>query len=275
MTIFRDFSAMAVSLGACLLASHVHAAAITDINIQGSGGFDGPAAVFSGSGKPRKDTINALAGLFEGDAWSLLDKTNKPSAPYNDVVFQLNADTRRRSGIWELNWDTPEFSPNMDFILLLKAGKQWGAYLIPAAGLGPMAQTLAGNFEISWVNKKGRTPKLRYASMYGRDASDPALVTDSSAVAIDASAVQIDSAAVPSDAPALQTQPVASNSSPTGPDASPFPASIVESTADTSAVVDPNDIPAPGSLALVALAFVLAAYHWRQGKYDIAKILVS
>jgi len=132
----KNLRTAVISLGASLLASQAHAIAITDATIQNSiGGLDSSSAAVLGLGKIKNANINALTGLFAGDSWSLLDRTNKPSKPFNAVNFLLTANTGQRSGEWGVSWDDTDVPAYMDYVLVLKSGKQWGAYLFESASL--------------------------------------------------------------------------------------------------------------------------------------------
>gem|GEM_PF-2010559 len=168
-----------ISLGACLLASQAHAIAISDATIQNpTGGLEPSSAAVLEKGKIKNANINALTGLFAGDAWTLLDRTNKASKPFNDVNFLLAADTGQRSGEWALSWDGFDFPAYMDYVLVLKSGKQWSAYLFDSASLVADSQDVAGTFKISWLNKKGKIAKLRHASIFGRIGEAPVILSD-------------------------------------------------------------------------------------------------
>lgn len=81
-----DLQFAVISLGACLLASQALAIAIPDATIWNStGGIAASIAATLGVGKIKNANINGLTGLFAGDAWTLLDNTNKPPKPFNDV----------------------------------------------------------------------------------------------------------------------------------------------------------------------------------------------
>ncbi|MEZ5504302.1 MAG: hypothetical protein R3E50_17200 [Halioglobus sp.] len=171
MTIHRGFTAAFISLGACLLASQAQAIAITDVNLQLSGGGSAnPSAAELAQNKPKKAKINALTGLFAGDPWTLLDKSNKPSKTFQGVDFVLTADTGQRSGDWQVSWGAADLPLNMDFVLVLKSGEKWGAYLFEAGSFSDPSGIAGGDFDISWLNKHGKTPKLQKASIFGRVA---------------------------------------------------------------------------------------------------------
>lgn len=260
MTIRKGISTAVVTLGAYLLASHAQAVAITDASILGAAGaFQSSSAVQSGKGKPKKEHINGFSGIFAGEPWSLLDKTNKPAEPFNDVLFLLSADVRKRSGTWELSSDKPYIPPLMDFLLLLKSGKHWGAYLFEAGVIDPVDQAIGGNFEISWVNKKGRIPKLRYASIYGRLADVPVVTGETPVIGSDALMVVSE---IPT--PGTDTPPLASDASTNENDTPVDSTSVSPALADIQAVADPNAIPTPGSLLLFVTSLGLALTQLRR-----------
>jgi hypothetical protein len=161
-----------LGLGATLLASQAHSVAITDTSIQTTGGvFVNPASAYLGQGKAKKAAINGLTGLFAGDPWTKLDNTKKASTTFNGTDFVLTADTRKKSGSWGLDWDNATLAQPMDFILVLKGGKKWGAYLFEAGSDLATAGSLDGLFNMSLLNKAGKIAKLRKATIYGRVAA--------------------------------------------------------------------------------------------------------
>jgi len=224
-----------ITLGATLLATKAHAGLISDATIRNtSGGLDAANAVLMGKGKVKKANVNLLTGEFAGDAWSLLDRTNKSSTPFNGVNFVLNADTGQRSGEWGLNWvgvDVPEY---MDFVLVLKSRKMWAAFLFESASLAP--QELGGGFNINWLNKKGKVPKLRRAFIFGRTVVAP---VDPYSYICSCSVV-------------ITNVPVTILSGAGG---------AGHGVAGNLAV---NDVPTPGTLALLAMGLVLILMQLRQ-----------
>jgi len=171
-----------VSAGAFLSMASTHAfsAAITDVDLQLiSPTYENPSAVGSGTRNDKARKLNSLTGLFEGDRWKLLDRTNKDSRQFEDVTFTINAETGERSGSWDMSWSGTGLGIYMDIVLVTKAGGEWGAYLFESVLIDNSVTTANGNFAISWVNNRLRTPRLGRASIYGRLASapDPVLIS--------------------------------------------------------------------------------------------------
>ncbi len=159
-------------VGASLLAFQAHAISITDVSVQTSEGiFTNPSAAYLGQGKAKKAAINALTGLFAGDPWKPLDKTNKPSKPFDGVNFTLTADTGMKAGEWDLAWTESNLPQTMDFILLVKGGRKWGAYLFEAGSIFSDSGKIDGLFEMSLLNNFGKVAKLRKATIFGRVAA--------------------------------------------------------------------------------------------------------
>ncbi|MEZ5572925.1 MAG: hypothetical protein R3E64_13010 [Halioglobus sp.] len=175
MTFKPHINAIALSLGLCLLASQAHAIAVSAVTLQNSGGgYDNASASAQGLKKPKKSVINGLDGLFAGDQWTVLDKSNKPSKTFNGVDFVLTADSRQRSGDWGLTWNDSDLAQYMDFVVILKGGKQWAAYLFEAGSIGVDSLSANGIFDMPLVKKKnGKTAKLRRATIMGRLADLP------------------------------------------------------------------------------------------------------
>jgi len=251
-----------LAFGLSVLASQSHAVAISDINIQTSEGvFTNPTAAYLGQGKAKKSAINALTGLFAGDPWSPLDKTNKPSKTFNGVDFLLTADTRQKSGDWGLSWGASDLPQSMDFIVVLKGGKKWGAYLFEAGSLFSDSGSIAGLFEMSLLNQRGKTAKLRRATIYGRVAAAQDVPDDNPTGPGDGPTGPGDGPTGPGDGPTGPGDgPTGPGDGPTGPGDGPTgPGDGPTGPGDGPVDVDVTEIPVPGSLALVMLGLGLGA----------------
>jgi hypothetical protein len=220
MITLKQLRTAVIALGVSLLAAQAHAIAVSNATIRNSqGGFDNASATWLGQGHIKDANIDALPGLFEGDHWSLLDRTNKSSKTFNGVNFLLTADTHQRTGDWSLDWIGSGAPAYMDYVLVLKSGKQWGAFLFDSVSLD--VDDLGGNFGISWLNKKGKIGKLRHASIFGRVGVAP--------------------------------------DDPTDP-------------GDPGNPGGPNNVPVPGSLALLAMGLGLLLVRQRQMEPSPARI---
>jgi hypothetical protein len=173
MTYRKTLRIAMLGLGVSLLTSQAHAVAITDVNIDTSGGaFVNPSAAYLGQGNAKKIAINELTGLFAGDPWALLDTTKKPSNPFNNTNFVISADRHKKSGEWGVAWGEADLTQTMDFILVLKGGKQWGAYLFESGSDLSDTGSIDGLFQMSMLNKKGKAPRLHRALIFGRVAAN-------------------------------------------------------------------------------------------------------
>lgn len=273
-----------LGLGASVLTSQAYGIAITDVNIQTSEGvFVNPSAAYLGQGKAKKSAINGLTGLFAGDPWTPLDKTNKPSKTFNAVDFVLTADTRKRSGGWELAWGDSELPQTMEFILVLKGGKKWGAYLLEAGNMFSDTGGIDGLFEMSLLNKRGKIAKLRRATIYGRVASID-IPDDGSTGPGDGSTGPGDGSTGPGDGSTGpgdgstgpgdgSTGPGDGSTGPgdgsTGPgDGSTGPGDGATGPGDGTNGPDINAIPTPGSLGLLILGLGLALRQFRRKAFQ-------
>lgn len=269
MTILKGLRTAVLYLGAFLLSSQVHAVSITDVSIQTSTGvFQNPSAAYLGQGKAKKAAINGLTGLFAGDPWTPLDKTNKASKTFNGVDFTLTADVRQKSGEWGLAWNDAALLQTMDFILVLKGGKKWGAYLFESGSLFSDAGGINGLFEMTLLNKRGKLAKLRRATIYGRVAALQDIPDDTPTGPGDGPTGPGDGPTGPGDGPTGPGDgPTGPGEGPTGPGDGPTgPGDGPTGPGDGPTGPDDPDvteIPAPGSLALTLLGLGLG---WRQFK---------
>lgn len=184
MTFRKGLGSTVISLGACLLASQVNAFALTDAGIRNlAGEIESSSAAHQGKGNAKVADINALTGLFAGDAWSFLDETNKSSTAFKDVSFILSADLKQTSGAWTLSSEGSDVSLYMDFALVMKGQGQWGAYLFESINVSSGDGEAGGNFHMPFINEHRKIAKLDHASIYGRLAKAPAS-PDSNAVPI-------------------------------------------------------------------------------------------
>ncbi|MAT92320.1 MAG: hypothetical protein CME59_06940 [Halioglobus sp.] len=150
------------------------AIAITDVSfaIPPAAAVNADAAILQ-PGNHNEADINALAGLFAGDPWSLLDKTDEGSSVFNGVTFELTADVDAQGGDWELSWSGPGLPLTMDFIFVTKAANDWAAYLFQDIEFLSSPNVGEGTFTITWLNNGGKVPGLSHAGIYGRIAGDP------------------------------------------------------------------------------------------------------
>jgi len=272
MTIRDLFAAVSLSLGASLLTAQAHALAITDVSVQNSGGgYDNASAAAQGLKKPKTSVINSLDGLFAGDAWTVLDDTRKPSKTFNGVDFTLTADKKKHSGAWGLDWNDPDLAQYMDFVLVLKGGKQWAAYLFEAGSIGTSSMTADGLFEMTLVkNKNGKTARLRRATIFGRMADLPIDGTDSSVVVLPPGSGTPGSNFVTpgsgsgTDGSAGGTP--GSDGSTQGSGGGTQGSGVITGgpTGSGNLAVVTNPMPAPGSLALVVLSLALCGMQLRK-----------
>lgn len=169
-------------------ATYAKAVAITDVTFDGNNA-NSASALVSGN-----DTVAAVNGLFNGDAFTLLDKTDGNSTEISGVTFIISANVD--AGTFELSWaetGLPGLPISMDFVLVNKASTNWAAYLfldqtfIDETTLGTGSGS--GAFTISWLNNAGKPYELSHMSFYGRaitvpndDDSDP--VSEPSSLAL-------------------------------------------------------------------------------------------
>jgi hypothetical protein len=250
MTFGKELCTTVISLGVFLFASQTYAFGVTDVSINNlAGTFESSSAVQRGKGNFKKADIN---GLFAGDPWALLDTTDKSSNDFLDVSFLFTADAKQKSGAWELNWSGSPLPLYMDFALIMKGGKEWGAYLFESRNVNSGTGAADGKFLMPSVSKKGRIPKLRQASIFGRLAEIPAGPTSIPKVPANIPAIQTDIPAVLTDMPeALTDIPVFVTNPPVNVGAIPIAS-------------DSNSIPVPGSLALLAIGLGLGLRQLRQ-----------
>lgn len=157
-----------------LAASRAQAIAITDVSFRIlPDAYQNASAAQQLSGNDSVAAINALTGVFAGDAWTLLDKTDASSTLFNNVTFTLTSAVGSTSGGWQLSWSGGGLPLNMDFIFVTKAANNWGAYLFESTNFTAAPVTGDGTFAISWLNNGAQTPGLSHASIYGRLSGDP------------------------------------------------------------------------------------------------------
>jgi hypothetical protein len=236
MTFRKELCTTLISLGAFLAASQTYAVAVTDVSIfNPAGNFESSSATGQGKGNFKKVDINAL---FAGDPWTLLDTTNKHANALLDVSFLFTADTKKKSGAWELSWNDSTLPLNMDFVILLKGGKQWGAYLFEASSFSFDIGQAHGTFMMPAITKKGRQSKLLQASIFGRLATIPVGPASTPAVPAAIPVIQTDIPQVVTYVPVVVT---------------PIPVAVTA----IPAVSTSNSVPVPGSLALLVMGLGL------------------
>jgi hypothetical protein len=177
MTIRKIFRTAVIGMAASLIAAQGHAAiSVSDATVQNAtAGLTNASATVMGQGKIKNAKVNEFTGLFAGNEWSKLDRTNQSSKTFEGVNFVLAADTGQNSGEWFLDWSGAAVPEYMDYVLVLKSGKQWGAFLFESVNPSLDLQDLGGTFQISWLNQKGKYGKLRHASIFGRVGDAPVI----------------------------------------------------------------------------------------------------
>jgi hypothetical protein len=129
--------------------------AITDVKVNGSA-----SDVCAGSieGNASAGVMNAAFGADNSVVWNLAFKS--PDDPELDAP-------EATSGNWKYTGPTIS-SP---FIIALKAGNEYSAYLFKT--LGDLVNGDEGTFLISFLNKGGQTPDLSHMSIYTTDSDIP------------------------------------------------------------------------------------------------------
>src|SRR5690606_27867980 len=78
---------IAALVAAVFMVAKAHAIAVTDVDFRiGAGPYQNPVQAILSTGN---DSVAAINGLFPGDPWTQLDKTDSGSTPFNGVTFVL------------------------------------------------------------------------------------------------------------------------------------------------------------------------------------------
>lgn len=173
MNTIKGVQLAVVTILLSLFSVLANAIAITDVTYEGQNADD--AKLVGGN-----DNVAAINGLYSGDPWTLLAKSDDAGDGFSigGVDFNLVADHDQNVGTYTLSWFTDDASNLpllMDFVFVSKAGADYGAYLFSAKeflgeydfGTESWTGEGEGTFEISWMNGNS-TPGLSHSSVYGR-----------------------------------------------------------------------------------------------------------
>ena len=143
-----------VFVASLLLSAQANSLAISDVNFGLlPDATTQAAAAHLGNRNDTARRVNRIDGLFEGDRWRLLDRTNRDSNNFRDTTFELTADTGQRSGSWNLSWSGTDIPLYMDLVFVVKAGQNWGAYLVESVNVGGGLLAAFGSFEVTMAKQ--------------------------------------------------------------------------------------------------------------------------
>lgn len=130
------------------------------------------------SGNDSLATINTTLNLWgaAGSAWSSLAKVDIPNTTSTGAFLGIDfslATTAGTSGDWTLTGidnNTPTILPTyLDFILVLKGGSGFGAWLLDDVKFDGND---GGTWAINFVNNGGQIPNISHLSLYVREGTN-------------------------------------------------------------------------------------------------------